>query len=377
VPGLTIAAYCNLPHPGRPAQSDWCWGPPSIEGGLGGSEEAVVYLCRELARLGHDVTVFNPCGPMSGVHDGVRYRPLEEWRPDEPRDVVVAWRRFLFIEQQVAARCKVLWLHDAPEIPDWLRALPGGEAYVATLAQMDAAVDLVCVLSRYHASLLPAAMPPSKLFLTRNGVHAPEFEDRALEAIERNPRRVLYAVSYARGLEHLLRMWPRVIARVPEAELHVFYGWHSVYDEDQRARLRELLVQPRVHEHGEIGHAALAREYRRAGIFAYPSDTPEMFSIATVKAQAARCVPIVTAQGALSEVTRAGVVIAGRAGSSPTDAMFEAELIRLLEQPDAQERLRDELAQIPVDTWSWRGVAAEWDEVLRRHLESKEGRVHD
>jgi len=36
---------------------------------------------------------------------------------------------------------------------------------------------------------------------------------------------VIYTSSYDRGLEHLLKMWPDVKKAVPDAELHIFYGW--------------------------------------------------------------------------------------------------------------------------------------------------------
>ena len=36
---------------------------------------------------------------------------------------------------------------------------------------------------------------------------------------------VIYTSSYDRGLEHLLKMLPDVKKAVPDAELHVFYGW--------------------------------------------------------------------------------------------------------------------------------------------------------
>jgi hypothetical protein len=34
------------------------WGPHTLDKGMGGSEEAVVYLSRELSKLGYEVTVY-------------------------------------------------------------------------------------------------------------------------------------------------------------------------------------------------------------------------------------------------------------------------------------------------------------------------------
>ena len=51
------------------------WSPKSIDGGIGGSEEAVIYLSRELAKLGWRVTVYADPGADSGEYDGVKYEP--------------------------------------------------------------------------------------------------------------------------------------------------------------------------------------------------------------------------------------------------------------------------------------------------------------
>ena len=38
--------------------------------------------------------------------------------------------------------------------------------------------------------------------------------------------KMLYASSYDRGLQYLLEMWSDIKKRIPEAELHIAYGWN-------------------------------------------------------------------------------------------------------------------------------------------------------
>jgi glycosyltransferase involved in cell wall biosynthesis len=362
----SIDLFCHLPHPGQPAEDDWAWGPPSVESGIGGSEEAVIYLARELAGLGHTVTVFNQCGPYRGTYDGVAYRPYQEFQPDTAHDVVVSWRRLIFLEREVVARRKFWWLHDNPKVEEWMALLPGGQAYFErTPAEAAATFDRVIVLSRFHRSLLPEGIPDDHVYVSRNGLHVPDFvPDPVAGPIPRNPRRVIYPVSYARGLEHLLRMWPAVLTEVPDAELHIFYGWQTVFDPEEAERLRGLLQQPGVFEHGQIGHRQLVDEYRRSGIYAYPAHTPEVFSIATLKAAACGCVSVVTDCGALSEVTMGGVVVPGHGGQVETDWRFQQELVSLLKNTVAQEVLRMELDGLPLERFGWRSIAEEWDRDL-------------
>lgn len=78
------------------------WGPSSLGKGLGGSEEVVIHLSRELARLGFWVEVYaDPIGPDVGRDrggdtaeggGGVIWYPHTAYDVSHPPDVFVAWR---------------------------------------------------------------------------------------------------------------------------------------------------------------------------------------------------------------------------------------------------------------------------------------------
>lgn len=67
------------------------WGPHTLDKGMGGSEEAIVYLTPELVKLGYDVTVYGEVKqPLE--HEGVKYLP---WRWIDKRDqfdTLIIWR---------------------------------------------------------------------------------------------------------------------------------------------------------------------------------------------------------------------------------------------------------------------------------------------
>lgn len=67
------------------------WGPHTQDKGMGGSEEAVLYLTPELVKLGYDVTVYGEVKePIE--HKGVKYLP---WRWVDKRDhfdTLIIWR---------------------------------------------------------------------------------------------------------------------------------------------------------------------------------------------------------------------------------------------------------------------------------------------
>lgn len=87
------------------------WDPTFVEtGGLGGSEEAVVYLAQAMVDLGYNVTVY---GEMSGgAFSGVLYQHISMFNVLDPGDIFIAWRYPLSMELGKFAKVKLLWLHD-------------------------------------------------------------------------------------------------------------------------------------------------------------------------------------------------------------------------------------------------------------------------
>lgn len=136
------------------------WSPKAVENGVGGSEEAVIYLSKELVKCGWDVTVFNNCGEQAGVYDGVKYRNVIEFNPNDNYNILISWRSNIF-ENSISAKKRIVWLHDIPNIDfsdDNIKK-----------------IDHIVMLSQYHASLLPDNVPKEKVFISTNGINAEDF----------------------------------------------------------------------------------------------------------------------------------------------------------------------------------------------------------
>lgn len=89
------------------------WGPHTLDKGMGGSEEAVVYLSRELAKLGWHVTVFAEANMIDkeGTLDAVKWRPWEELDRRDKFNVFISWRAPQFAGI-VDAKVKLIDVHD-------------------------------------------------------------------------------------------------------------------------------------------------------------------------------------------------------------------------------------------------------------------------
>jgi glycosyltransferase involved in cell wall biosynthesis len=315
------------------------WSPKSVDQGIGGSEEAVIYLSKEIAKLGFKVTVFNNCGLQAGIYDGVEYINAIEFNPQDRYNILISWRNNIF-EGGIRAKKRILWLHDCP-------ASDFGDDNVKRL-------DKIVVLSQYHASLLPKNIPQDKIFVSTNGINAEDFV--GLETIPRDPHRVIYASSYNRGLEKILEIWPDVRQVVSDASLHIYYGWETYDDYAKKGwladggfkqKMMKLMDQPGVVHHGRIGHKELLKEYAKAGVFAYPCTYKgEINCIALTKAIACGCIA----------VTNDFAVMKERNPDIPVrDEEFKDTLITVLKNGYPKLNTKEY-----IEHNSWTSVAKDW-----------------
>jgi len=326
-----IAIFCGM--------SGEKWSPKSVETGIGGSEEAVISMSKELTKLGYKVTVYNTCYEDEGEYDGVRYINTHKFNSNDKHNILVAWRMNIFPYIK-SVKQKIIWLHDLPITFDWGKEVVDG-------------IDKIIVLSEYHKSLLPKEIPDEKIFVSSNGIVPEQFEE--LDKIERKLHRIIYASSYNRGLEKILRDWQKIRKEVSDAELHIFYGW-EVYDRfvkegyikdtGWKQMMIELMKQDGVYEHGRVGHYELLEEYAKSGVYAYPSTyTGEINCIALTKAVACGC----------NVVTNDFAVLKERSPNAVKDEEFTEEVIRQLKEGKRLEINREYIKEN-----SWETIAKDW-----------------
>lgn len=325
------------------------WNPLSIHKGVGGSEEATIYLSKELVALGHKVTVYNNI-TQSVTYEGVHWKHFSSLNDNEKMDLAILWRAPHLMEQlPVQAKRFWLWLHDVPEeywfTPDRLEKL-----------------EKIIVLSKYHRGLLPN-VPDEKFFISSNGVELSQFDQK----VDRNPKKVIYTSSYDRGLEHLLDIWPEVLSEVTDAELHIYYGWGN-WDKmrtlktqrDWKTQMLKKMNQPGVFEHGRISHLELSKEMLGSGIFAYPCHFEEISCISAMKGQVAGCVPLTTDYAALAETNlNEATKVEGKADNPEVMVRFKEALIECLKN-QIKPKVRKEISNLAKKTFSWKSVAQKW-----------------
>ena len=349
------------------------WGPASLYSGIGGSEEAAIHMAVQLARLGCDVSVYGDPPPgSSGLQNGVRWLPYQAFAAESPGDVFIAWRGAEFVRFGEGWRQVHHWLHNRQETP-----------YPADAA---ARIDRLLLVSRHHGTDRGfETLDRRKIYYTSNGLD-PAF----LRPAGRNePDRAIYASCPARGLLQVLEMWPRIRRSVPTATLDVYHGFNEVYHAmagwypgllTVKAAVLELLDQKGVTFHGMVGQDRLADGFARAGVWVYPTETPETSCITAMKALAMGCLPVTSGYGALGE-TLGGRDLGPVHPTKPISTstwrrwMFRRRVIEAMKRGGSPELTGKRLAwsQWARERYSWADIAGDWLALFRDVERQKRG----
>jgi glycosyltransferase involved in cell wall biosynthesis len=227
-------------------------------------------------------------------------------------------------------------------------------------------------LSEWHKASLMHYHPqlhPDQILITRNGIDPKRFRGRP---VERNMHRAFYSSSPDRGLEVAIKLWPRIRKRVPDAELHVYYGfdnWKKQLAECGDEGLRHVCANLEhglthtagVVYHGRVNQQQLADAQLGSGVWCYPTWFTETSCITAMEAQAAGCHVVTSDRAALKETVfvPGSVKIDGDWMSPESHAAFEDAMVAAMESPGPATGAEE--AQHRFD---WDGVAAEWLELF-------------
>lgn len=145
-----IAIYCG---PGFEQ-----WSPKSVSKGIGGSEEAVIYLSKELTKLGWRVTVYADPRQDEGLHEGVNYLSYAKINWRDSFNILISWRQIgLFDVPGLKAKKTYLWNHD----------LQNAMTYTPERVNK---INKVMFLSKFHRTNVPN-LEESKVMYTGNGIN--------------------------------------------------------------------------------------------------------------------------------------------------------------------------------------------------------------
>ena len=295
-----------------------CYDGKTLENrGLGGSESAVILISKELANLGHTVTVYNNCidsKATPGLCDNVNYIDHSKFVDDpevHKHDVVISSRSVnpFFADNQYVkmifrAKKKVLWMHDT---------FCEGDQHLETML-LQGYIDEVFTLSDFHSWYVTSCdhgnkrnfeVLKHKFFQTRNGA-VQHIKDVDLTKKDRN--HFVYNASATKGLIPLVtRIWPEIKKRIPEARLTCiggFYRFREGAQPDAQEKMVNDLIASKpegVTFTGVIPQYEIAEILANATLMLYPTAFPETFGISSLESLLYKTPIVTNTFGALEE----------------------------------------------------------------------------
>lgn len=337
------------------------WTPASVKkNGIGGSEIAAIEMAKRLALQGHRVRVYVGCGKNGeGIYDGVEYYTSDKYM-DLECDVLIVSRMANMLDDayKINAKIKLLWCHDMVAV----------NAKHSLLLK----ADRILALSEWHKQNLIAQhnLNPNHIIVTRNGIDLERFAKK----VERNKFKVVNSSSPDRSWPVLLDCWADIKARVPQAELHLFYGFKNwkvlaqfrpgEAETIQRLEAKIASLQPQgVIYRDRLPQKQLAEEFLSSGVIAYPTWFSETSCITMMEAQAAGLRIVTSSIAALNEtVADRGIRIDGEWTSPEYKKQFVDSVVAALEKNGDVDRVK--LQKYAKEHFSWDTLGKEWEEMF-------------
>ena len=341
---------------------------------LGGTESALSYLARQLAKNGHEVSLV--CKAPDNAPEtvmGVRHvAPTALLNSDflaaQNFEIIIALNAALAgpsLRAMAPGALILLWDHLAPDH--------------SAIAQLDLPVtrdsyDGIIYVSNWQRKVTEEMVGFKKPAAIIGNGFAPAFEDMFSSAAElraAKENRAAYTTTPFRGLPILID----VMAQLKTGTKLDIYSSMKVYqsakDDEQYAPLyARAAANPLITSHGAVAQAELAKRLKPLAFFTYPSIYAETFCIAALEARAAGLKVLTTGGGALPEVLGSSADYVRASLEKPDQliadfgAMLRGNVERFLKEPGlwAEERFAD--VQNVNRSCTWAKRAEEWEKLL-------------
>jgi glycosyltransferase involved in cell wall biosynthesis len=227
----------------------------------------------------------------------------------------------------------------------------------------------VVSLSPWHAGFLELQGIPGPHYILPNGVDLEDYPYKKRQTLPRK-KQFIYSSSPDRGLWHLLRLWPNIRDRWPDAELNIAYGlsnylatriWSHRRDGEMAVAMAALVHQPGINNVGKLSRLDLAKLQCESTVMAYPCDTiapTETGCISVIEGMAAGLPVVTTDCDCLeSEFGEVAVIVPLPILEHET-AYFEA-LVSVLENKKVYTELSAAGREFAQER-QWKDIAKEW-----------------
>lgn len=352
------------------------WNPNTIyETGLGGTEQCVLFLAEEFAKLNHQVYVVGDViegdYPIKFTKNKVKYRTLSNFKSEigsKSIDWIIAtsYIHYLLAFEGTNYKHSAFWVHNTDFYPWWEgKELPNGGKDLLLHNKLD---YIIC-LTEWHRKKFQRQFPKAKdkIKVIGNGLSFRDIlsskseEDPIVSSIDKLPLKNLdtpiaslkeykkipnsfiYTSHAERGLAKVLEDWPSIKEKYPNALLRIStpeYGL-KYFEENFEDWINNL---DDVEFFGTLSRLELYDLMKTSEYWYYPSDYEETFCITALEMLAHMVKPITYEKAGLKETLHG----------------FNAK------------NIEDKVDLHAGIYWAWRNrwtlKALEWEKLLTKHV---------
>jgi len=187
--------------------------------------------------------------------------------------------------------------------------------------------------------------------------------------------KLFWGSSYDRELDILLFLWPDILKKFPNAELHICYGWETfdklVSNNPERKAwkksVQRMMNQKGIFHYGRVGKEKLKKIRKKCGIWAYPTAFSEINCITALDAQHDGLVPVTMRLAALDETVGSGIKLDGNIKDPKVKDKYLKELLDIMNDPKRWKEESQKAKKFAKDM-SWEKIAPQWIEEFKKPL---------
>jgi glycosyltransferase involved in cell wall biosynthesis len=317
------------------------WSGSSIlKNGVGGSETHVIEMARHIQRQGYyQVIVFCKC-PENETFEGVEYLHLDNYYDFISQyyvDHVIISRYSEYYPATLMCKVENIYfvVHDL--------SLSG------IIIPTDPKLKAIFCLTEWHVELFNNIFPTLKHLTTHMyyGIN-PIFNPATKIA-----KKFIYSSFPGRGLLELLKMWPKIYEKHPDASLHIYSDvsnkWSNSVEPEKMENIRKLISDYDVGNNGYnifyhswVDKNTLADSWSTSEYWFYPCTFQETFCLTALEAAMTRTLAITNHLAALQNtVGDRGLIIEGDASTQEWQDKALTEIFAVMDDPTKKNMLLD------------------------------------
>ena len=336
------------------------WSP--ADKSLGGSEQAIVHLCENWAKLKLKVAVYADIlvnNKTELVYNNVDYKNWKTLPFNHNFKTIILWRVngfFSGIPFDLKAT-NIYWdLHD--NFADQTQIINCYKKYGTKLTK-------IMFKSNYHVqsfeNYFKIKLTSDKYVVIPNGILVDKFSNN-VENVPRNPYRFCYVSYYSRGLQHIIPYIWHIIKQIePRSELHLYYGM-DMFTEEIKNHLKQLTSLPGIVDHGRQSIEMIVREKYMSSFQLYITNTiAEIDCISIRESLVTGCIPLLSNFGVFAE--REGIHFNLVDNNPESMKEIARNIVKMINDKDKMNVLRN--------VFKKSNTIIDWSNVAKKILEIK------